>query len=391
MDWNSKFSNIVRETEESLSRVKQRLGSARATTSSALAIQSPTFSPTVNAHTESYRNTREAESPRVRFRPSTWSRDADVGSRIAPLDQSPAVVLLLQDKIEEQGRTIEHLTRTVKRLEQERNQNKQELTALRDDMSHLNSRISEKGIDLNTERKIEQWRRDMSTEIQVLQSQLQIYRTADDSQRFTEGQLASLIREVHDSKRYVQEECETLRRAVENLKTRMVKMELEMTALQADNKELNRRHDRLDMTIRDVSDHQLTQSRSLNRSLDEKDYDKIQLAELRTTIRSLRDKLGSMEEQWSPQRDNFAKAPEGKGKLKSKAKQKKTKEALLSPDTSDLEMSSSTSLADYSSSDFDTVPKERKKVKEIAYHEELDLELDLSDVPSISTEDLGSD
>ena len=50
-----------------------------------------------------------------------------------------------------------------------------------EDVAALNNRVCEKGVDLQTERKLEQWRREVMGELQVLQHQLQMQRTRDDN------------------------------------------------------------------------------------------------------------------------------------------------------------------------------------------------------------------
>ncbi len=48
------------------------------------------------------------------------------------------------------------------------------------------------------------------------------------------------------SKRQTHEECDSLHREVESLRTRMVKTEVEISGQQADSREMTRRLDRLD-------------------------------------------------------------------------------------------------------------------------------------------------
>ena len=69
---------------------------------------------------------------------------------------------------------------------------------LTDEISILNSRIQERGVDMNTERKVDSWKRDMMSEVSMLQTQLSMYKTnQDDASRGT-SQMAALIRETQD-------------------------------------------------------------------------------------------------------------------------------------------------------------------------------------------------
>ena len=66
------------------------------------------------------------------------------------------------------------------------------------DLNVLNDRVLEKGIDLQTERKIEQWKRDMKAEMQLLQSQIQLTKSKEEDSSLTNIQVAALVREVQD-------------------------------------------------------------------------------------------------------------------------------------------------------------------------------------------------
>ena len=50
-----------------------------------------------------------------------------------------------------------------------------EMFLLLDDIRMIKYRIQEKGIDFVTEQKVEIWRRDMSQELQLMHSQLQLH------------------------------------------------------------------------------------------------------------------------------------------------------------------------------------------------------------------------
>ena len=56
--------------------------------------------------------------------------------------------------------------------------------------------MTEKGVDLQTERKIEQWRREMLSEMNMMQSQISIYRSKDDDYGIQASQGAALLRDI---------------------------------------------------------------------------------------------------------------------------------------------------------------------------------------------------
>ena len=48
-------------------------------------------------------------------------------------------------------------------------------------MGGLNSRMAERGINLHTEKKVEQWKHEIMSEMSLLQSQLQLQRSVSSS------------------------------------------------------------------------------------------------------------------------------------------------------------------------------------------------------------------
>ena len=54
------------------------------------------------------------------------------------------------------------------------------LPFLSEELNTINTRVSEKGVDIVTERKMDQWRRDTMNEMQLMQNQIQLMRCRDD-------------------------------------------------------------------------------------------------------------------------------------------------------------------------------------------------------------------
>ena len=62
----------------------------------------------------------------------------------------------------------------------------------------METRMAERGVDLQTEQKIDKWRRDVASEIHHLQSQLKYRRSQDEDDGVGISQVSSFIREMHD-------------------------------------------------------------------------------------------------------------------------------------------------------------------------------------------------
>ena len=64
-----------------------------------------------------------------------------------------------------------------------------------DELTLLNGRMAEKGVDVGTERKIESWKRDIMAEIQLMQSQIQLHRSDDMGGL----QSSSVLRDINET------------------------------------------------------------------------------------------------------------------------------------------------------------------------------------------------
>ncbi len=61
----------------------------------------------------------------------------------------------------------------------------------------LSSRIAEKGVDVQTERKVEQWRKEVMAEMHHIQAEINLHRQSRVSEDY--GSLASsMAREIND-------------------------------------------------------------------------------------------------------------------------------------------------------------------------------------------------
>ena len=66
-------------------------------------------------------------------------------------------------------------------------------------LTALNNRVAERGMDLHLESKLEQWRRQMMTEIQLLQHQLQLQKNRDQHvTSIHNNDAASLLKEIRE-------------------------------------------------------------------------------------------------------------------------------------------------------------------------------------------------
>eukprot|EP00058_Branchiostoma_floridae_P015050 XP_002600538.1 hypothetical protein BRAFLDRAFT_70081 [Branchiostoma floridae] len=388
VDWENKFSSIVRETEANLAKVQERLNAARTPTGSSLEYP---------GHGDSFRPSREpvTSTPKrrtVRFSdPSNLSTEPLHISTKENIDSghAPAMWTLLSQKLEMQSKVIETLKRTVENLERDRDQQKSKVKDLEndlrvlndrlsergvdlqtemkmerwcnhpvfvspDDLRVLNDRLSERGVDLQTEMKMERWRREVAAEVQTLQGELQNVRRARDGERYGSDGVSALSRELHESKRFLQEECESLRREIEGMKTRIVKQEVDLATQISQTRDISRRQDHLDKTVKSLQDSHRSQSHDTSRVSADQSETLKQIKELKNSVGSIQRQIDRTRGETNQRRNRQTDNTRDNSKYKRRPYISKGSRMTGVFDTSDIDTDdlSSPSVASHKSSDF---------------------------------------
>ncbi|XP_035699520.1 spindle assembly abnormal protein 6-like isoform X1 [Branchiostoma floridae] len=354
VDWENKFSSIVRETEANLAKVQERLNAARTPTGSSLEYP---------GHGDSFRPSREpitsTPKPRtVRFSDSSnLSTDPLHISTKENIDSghAPAMWTLLSEKLEMQSKVIETLKRTVENLERDRDQQKSRVKDLENDLRVVNDRLSERGVDLQTEMKMERWRREVAAEVQTLQGELQNVRRARDGERYGSDGVSALSRELHESKRFLQEECESLRREIEGMKTRIVKQEVDLATQISQTRDISRRQDHLDKTVKSLQDSHRSQSHDTSRVSADQSETLKQIKELKNSVGSIQRQIDRTRGETNQRRNRQTENARDNSKYKRRPYISKGSRMTGVFDTSDIDTDvdlSSPSVASHKSSDF---------------------------------------
>lgn len=76
---------------------------------------------------------------------------------------------------------MSHLSDTVRGLEKERETHAVEIKRMRDEINRLNERLREKGVDIETERKLEQFKQDVYSQLEFVQSQSKLRQSASEN------------------------------------------------------------------------------------------------------------------------------------------------------------------------------------------------------------------
>ncbi|XP_002740990.1 uncharacterized protein LOC100369202 [Saccoglossus kowalevskii] len=382
-DWESKFSSIVRETEANLAKVRQRLGSSRSSIyDNSFRSYSPkrnisgTYGVSHSSPTSSYPTTSSPEKTNLHTESA---------------DPSPALIAILNEKIEQQGKLIDNLSKEVQLLEKERDGMRNRMERYEDQLRALDRRLSEKGIDLQTERKIELWRREMKTELYEIQSKMHSQRASADM--YGDDMVSAISRELRESKTLLQEECDSLRRDIESIKTKLLNQEVDIASQLADTKNVSRKVERLGRNVNNITESHRSHNRDLNDTLQSNQSTQKHLTQIRAEMEKLLDSVTRIEAR-SCTPGTMKSFDLSNGDIKLSEGDYIGKKYLEPDDLCQLSLSDldvSTNL-----SDFQTDPSSKPKLQGSTIMSDPDSTIDLDDLnlsgtPSISSLELDSD
>ncbi|KAK3704470.1 hypothetical protein QZH41_013345 [Actinostola sp. cb2023] len=129
------------------------------------------------------------------------------------------------------------------------------------------------------------FKREMYSHLERIQSQYRLHDGSDGSHG--NPTTATLSRDLQENKRLAHETCESLRREIDHIKTRIAKVELETHSTLADARDSARRLERLDRTVNVLSENQRSQSHSLESMVDDRDMRTFELGSIREKISEL--------------------------------------------------------------------------------------------------------
>ncbi|XP_060078793.1 myosin heavy chain, clone 203-like [Ylistrum balloti] len=330
-DWEGKVSSLLRETQSNLSRMKKRAGDGvgfrgyndwkyRRYSSSSPSMRKFSSMSDISPSTSRYPsglNTSFRQGTQLSTIPdayestaldtksytpsgghSTTYTGATSGSQGTTYTggATPMFTQSLQEKLDQQNKLIDQLMQMVHKLESERNNYGEQIRDIRGEIQSLGGKMYDKNSDNTMERRMEQVKREMLSEIHVLQNQVQMYRNKGDNQ-VSDIQVNTISRDMMDMKHTLREEMETVRRDVEVLKSRLMKIELDMSDIYSNRKDIERRQDRIDQTVQDLSSPAKTLSTPYwsPGHVSTSTSDKLHMSELRSTIATLKNKVDNME------------------------------------------------------------------------------------------------
>lgn len=331
-DWEGKVSSLLRETQSNLSRMKRRVGDGtglrgyndwkyrRYSSSSPTMRKYSSMSDISPPRTSQYPGGYPGGTSSLRqgtqlstipdnsyesfdaknYTQATAYTGATMGAQGTTYTGTtggapPMFTQSLQEKLDQQNKLIDQLMQMVHKLESERNNYGEQIRDIRGEIKSLGGKMYDKNSDNTMERRMEQVKREMLSEIHVLQNQVQMYRNKGDNS-VPDIQVTTLSRDMQDMKHTLREEMDTVRRDVEVLKSRLMKIEMDMSDVYSNRKDIERRQDRIDRTMHDLSSPTKTPSTPYwSPGHASTTSDKLHMSELRSTIATLQNKVDNME------------------------------------------------------------------------------------------------
>lgn len=292
MEWENKFSSIVRETETNLARVRDRLGSSNKTKAFGRSSGNDfggSISPVYAPGNLRSQTTRNPHKPTVAWDKHSPVKTVGTATSVPSSQASPALVNALFERVEEQAELVSRLSNTVRELEKERETQATDIKRMKEEISRLNERLREKGVDIETERKLEQFKREVYSQLEFVLSQTKLGRSSLENSHRSDPAI------INEARRIIEDETESLQRDVEHLKTKLGKMEIEVHSTLSDSRDVLRKQERLDRVLSSLSENQRSQSRSLSSVVDERQSDSYEIRQLKHLVNQVRRQYSDLE------------------------------------------------------------------------------------------------
>lgn len=131
---------------------------------------------------------------------------------------------------------------------------------------------------METERKLEQFKRDVYSQLEFVQSQAKLKLTSSENSPLSDSAVVNKVRKI------IEDETDSLQRDIKQLKTKLGKMEMELHSTLAESRDALRKQDRLDRALSSLSENQRSQSRSLSSLVDERQSDSYEIRQLKHLV-----------------------------------------------------------------------------------------------------------
>ncbi|XP_041358671.1 RNA polymerase II subunit 5-mediating protein homolog [Gigantopelta aegis] len=218
MDWERDVNSIVRETEENLIKIREKINGKSTLQESDKYNVHTYLSPWERSFSKDYMPERRLNNHTQTVSPTILVDPGYLGSA------HPDTVHL-QEKLETQNKTIEHLNELVKYLECEREQFIGQIEELTAAVKELKRSSVEKQSSFQMNEQISGMKREVAREMEILKNQLIMFKANSLHLPHSGTTSHGVSREVRDIHCILQEELHFLRRDLDFLKSRIGSLE----------------------------------------------------------------------------------------------------------------------------------------------------------------------
>ncbi|XP_041132965.1 stress response protein NST1-like isoform X2 [Polyodon spathula] len=369
MNWDTQLRSILSSTDGSLARIRERLNTAGSFSKDELGDSLDMKSLLYQEPSPSY---LEPLPPRM----------------------ERGDLAVVHTKLESQSRVIESLTQTVLRLEKDRELQQHRIQTLEEEVCRLRSRGEEKqrrSQERGLEGRVEEWKREVTSELYSLRAQLQ--REAERAS--SQGQ-----QEIQDSKKLLREECKTLRREVDHIKLQLRRQEEELLNKASETREMKQSQERNSKTLEGLTDGYRSHSVDLSKVLSNHHYTEQEfkhisssVMDLKEEVRSLKLSVGRLDQSSTLTARTGLRSSHVQGSHRTRQAGEPHPEPLDQDSDLELSLSPCPSLGDISSDDLSSLPdlhSRKRRTAESKYAPGLSSELEGSDISETGS-DLGDD
>ncbi|KAK1165115.1 stress response protein NST1 isoform X2 [Acipenser oxyrinchus oxyrinchus] len=361
MNWDTQLSSILSTTDSSMARIRERLNTAGSFSKDELGD---------SLHMKSLLYQEPSPSP----------------SYLEPLPprMERGDLTGVHTQLQSQSRAIESLTQTVLRLEKDWELQQHCIQTLEEEVHRLRSRGEEeqrRSPERQLERRVEEWKRGVTSELYSLRAQLQ----REAERAGSQGQ-----QEIQDSKKLLREECETLRREVEHIKLQLRRQEEELLNKIFETREMKRSQERNSKTLEGLTHGYRSHSVDLNKVLSSHHYTEQEFKHIRSSVmdlkeevRSLKQSVGRLDQSSTLTARTGLSSSRVQGSHRTRRAGEPHPEQLDRDSDLELSPSPSPSLGDISSDDLSSLPdlhSRARRTAESKYATGVSSELEGSDI-----------
>ncbi|RDD43678.1 hypothetical protein TrispH2_003646 [Trichoplax sp. H2] len=296
VNWENKIASIIRENEDSISKIKHSLQLYRKKPDNKLLA--------ANYGLQGYKSSglNYASPTSHDFNQSTLGQPVTTSSNSVEhirqelmTPSSPLLVNSLVERIDQQAQTIRSLTSTMRELKFQLDVNEKNTTNLRDEINSIKRVNSQQELDHIIEDKLRSWKKQLQLEVKAITNDVRRRPIRDDKDdsytRGSEPALAILSQDFYQSKKYVEEDFATFQGNLDRLRSRVGKIEVDKNNLSCELQALYVNQDQMKRQVDGILNTQHHHAQHIQLLNEDKQLKNALLQDLRLAIDNIQDEI----------------------------------------------------------------------------------------------------